>query len=307
MIHPELPKELLDYALSEEAVLAKARIRELLGPLADGFTSGPNEIDYPRKPGQPPVGLLLRFNGLLPNDATMCLSPDEDDGEGSSTESTHQVSLDAHTDHVVGRVSQAVRRLHLNSHAAILERSAYWHDIGKADIRFQAVLAGLTPYEVMYRPTLLAKSGQRGLTRVERNQLRIHAQLPVGFRHEMLSVELITNGFGSVDSIADRELLLHLIATHHGYARPFAPVVIDDAVDETRSIEVNGITVSPEQRLSWLPSHRLDSGVAERFWKLTRAHGWWGLAWLESILRLADQQASADELRQSSKREAHDA
>jgi CRISPR-associated endonuclease/helicase Cas3 len=121
--------------------------------------------------------------------------------------------------------------------------------------------------------------------------------LPKGFRHEMLSTQIVEHRYDELvkEGNVDRDLLLHLIAAHHGYARPFAPVVIDDADDETRSIEVNGIAVTPEQRSNWIPSHRLDSGVAERFWKLTRDHGWWGLAWLETILRLADQQASAAE------------
>ena len=114
----------------------------------------------------------------------------------------------------------------------------------------------------------------------------------------MLSVQIVEHlAKRLLKTEIDRDLLLHLIAAHHGHARPFAPVVIDSATDETRSIRIRGhdIDITPEQRHEWPESHRLDSGVAERFWVLTRQHGWWGLAWLEAILRLADQQASAAE------------
>jgi CRISPR-associated endonuclease/helicase Cas3 len=289
-IHPELPKELFDYAASEEEMLSKARIRDLLGALANGFKSGPDEIDYPNA-----SGLLLRFNKLLPNCDELRPSLNEDDGGASSIESTEQVTLENHTRDVITCVKQAVEQLDLSGHALLFECSADLHDIGKADARFQALLAGLTPYESMERPKLLAKSGQRGLTRAEHERQRIRAQLPAGFRHEMISVELLACGPITIAPTVDKDSLLHLIAAHHGYARPFAPVVLDDAKDETRAIEVKGSTITPEQRNCWISSHRLDSGIAERFWKLTRQHGWWGLAWLESILRLADQQASAAE------------
>lgn len=73
-----------------------------------------------------------------------------------------------------------------------------------------------------------------------------------------------------------RELALHLIATHHGAGRPhFAQAIYDPFTDAERdAFHVESI---------------------RRFARLQREYGWWYLAWLENLLRCADQLASANE------------
>ena len=82
--------------------------------------------------------------------------------------------------------------------------------------------------------------------------------------------------------------MLHLIASHHGGCRPFAPVVLD-----TESVCVGYAASGYEMHWTGPTGlERLDSGVADRFWRLTRRYGWWGLAWLEALVRLADWRRS---------------
>jgi CRISPR-associated endonuclease/helicase Cas3 len=85
----------------------------------------------------------------------------------------------------------------------------------------------------------------------------------------MVSVQLAER-CPTIQFVDQRDLILHLIATHHGFARPFAPIVIDK---DSPEVKVEGVTLNHEQRNS-CPPHRLDSGIAERFWKLTKRYGW---------------------------------
>jgi CRISPR-associated endonuclease/helicase Cas3 len=103
------------------------------------------------------------------------------------------------------------------------------------------------------------------------------------FRALMMDGATYRHEFGSVgDAEADaticgldeasRDLALHLVAAHHGYARPvIAPLDPD----------------SP-------PSQALERAraVAMRFHRLERIWGPWGLAWWEALLRAADWAAS---------------
>lgn len=127
-------------------------------------------------------------------------------------------------------------------------------------------------------------------------QIRQQSGLPEGFRHEMLSAQLLEHRAPDLlADLPDPDLVLHLIATHHGHARPWAPVVKDEELPPVEQALLDRmITATHTDRHDWPPAHRLDSGLLDRFWHLTRRYGWWGLAYLEALLRLSDWHASAN-------------
>ncbi len=224
--------------------------------------------------------------------------PAMDDGDDDGSRA-RRVFLQDHLHHVEQSVANTLENFPFTSLEHAFRLAAQYHDLGKADERFQAMLhrADRTDAWLMagVANSLLAKSESLPKSLEQAREARERAGLPNGFRHEMLSVQLAEH-LGISEDPRTCELVLHLIGAHHGYARPFAPVVIDDELPAI-DVEVKDqrSSVESEQRQEWVPSHRIDSGITDRFWNLTRHFGWWGLAYLEAVLRLADQQASAAE------------
>lgn len=246
-------------------------------------------------------GVVLISKRPLGGDTQWHLPPIDDGDHDASRQP--RVLLSDHGRHVVAQLREAVNRLPVDTFSESLTLAAKFHDIGKADERFQAMLRRTDRTDAWLMAanpeSLLAKSSEIAQTMAQAGEARLRAGLPQGFRHELLSVQLVSHfesTLGLPPDVNARDLVLHLIATHHGHGRPFAPVVVDDELPEVRFVHREHVLeLSPEERSRMIPSHRIDSGVAERFWRCTRRYGWWGIAYLESILRLADQQASAAE------------
>ncbi|MFT3769148.1 MAG: hypothetical protein QM820_27220 [Minicystis sp.] len=139
----------------------------------------------------------------------------------------------------------------------------------------------------------LAKSRIVVADRAARDKARERSGYPRGARHELSSVALLKAHAPLLDQAHDKDLVLHLVASHHGWCRPFAPVAPDhEPVELSLDTGDTVVRTSSDHGLA-----RLDSGVAERFWRLVERYGWFGLAWLESILRLADHRRSEEEQR----------
>jgi CRISPR-associated endonuclease/helicase Cas3 len=199
------------------------------------------------------------------------------------------VSLDEHSQDVQSLAKQYAEALYLGTHLSEdLALAGWFHDVGKADPRFQRWLAGGDEIRQISTGTLLAKSGLPSGDRAQRQAARKRAGYPNRYRHELLSLAMVAANESVLARAHDPALVLHLVASHHGWCRPFAPP-IDDAEDlvVTFSHRDETMTATTRHQLA-----RLDRGVADRYWEVTARYGWWGLAWLEAILRLADHRAS---------------
>ena len=171
--------------------------------------------------------------------------------------------LGDHTDQIVKhatRISDALwpkpSRDEMRLREALI-RAAEWHDRGKDRSVWQRYACNSNGTEA------LAKS-----TRY------LHGRALGGYRHEFGSLLEAVADKGLRDH-SERELIGHLIAAHHGHARPhFDPRAFD------------------HERFGTQGNEEAATEVMRRFGQLQHRFGRWGLAWLESLLRCADIAAS---------------
>lgn len=173
----------------------------------------------------------------------------------------NQQTLAEHTKLIVEEIRRLGKAFGLPSaFVDMLVNAARWHDAGKACDLWQSY-AGNPGFRAG-RGEALAKFTGRGDPRILG-----------GYRHEFGSLPHAEAAPGHRELSEDlRELALHLIAAHHGRARPLiAPI-------------------GPDAPPSVLAARARD--VALRFARLQRVWGPWGLVWWETLLRSADHRAS---------------
>jgi CRISPR-associated endonuclease/helicase Cas3 len=206
-------------------------------------------------------------------------NPDDAD-EKDSLSLTRPISLQRHTEGVVQKARLFLRCCGVTGPAAVaVEVAAERHDLGKWDERFQ-ILLGNWDREPWAKGDACSPAVSR--------RRRAEAEYPKGARHEFASAA-IAEIRGEWPEGCDAELAQYLIGTHHGYGRPLPPVWIDEkeiaAVVGGRKVVVSRVS----------DVSRIDSGWADLYWRMTRRYGWWGLAYLEAILRRADCVRSREE------------
>ena len=176
--------------------------------------------------------------------------------ERAETARTTQ-TLSFHLDRIAKDMNRISDALHLEPGLKeALELAARWHDRGKDRPVWQRYACNPEPN------TPLAKSKRY-----------LNWRALGGYRHEFGSL-LKAAADGQIQAHPESDLILHLIAAHHGWGRPHFE---RDAWDNTCT------TAASEDAAA---------EVLRRFGRLQRRFGRWGLAWLEALMRCADIAAS---------------
>lgn len=202
----------------------------------------------------------------------------EDSSAFGSSAAGNPMSLRAHQAAVRDRATEFATALGLSDDLVrAVGKAAEWHDEGKRDPRFQAMLRGEESHRALYDEPL-AKSGMSSADRRAFREARVNAGYPARMRHEALSARAAAAWLARSAEGVDADLVQHLVASHHGWSRPLLPPVKDP---DPRKVEF-----PDDVRLE--TGDCVDFTQPARFARLNARYGRWGLALLETIVRMAD-------------------
>jgi CRISPR-associated endonuclease/helicase Cas3 len=201
------------------------------------------------------------------------------DATGSST----AVTLEKHVADVVGHARNIATKLGLSeSLSRCIILAAQIHDLGKRRTHWQQ---GIGNYD---KTECFAKSGKHPITGKKlkprpgldpyRHEFGSLLDVLAPSQHQEADKDLLHAFTALTDE--EKDIVLHLVAAHHGRARPHFPMSPADETFDPCSDYNNTQKAAAE--------------VPQRFARLQRRFGRWGLAYLESLLRAADYAASAE-------------
>jgi CRISPR-associated endonuclease/helicase Cas3 len=173
-----------------------------------------------------------------------------------------EIRLSAHSASVAKMAREMAEKAGMGDLAEVFATAGELHDAGKGDPIWQAAVGGSVD-DPLAKPKKQFAPGRLG-----------------GFRHEFSSLRRL-------EADAVDELALHLIASHHGWARPFfRPQAYD--------------------RRAVRESQRTAMECARRFGRLQEGWGAWRLAHLEAIFKAADGWVSEMERQEGQAKEQPD-
>lgn len=254
------PSNGTDQPLGPYESIAEAcrRLPRALGPKTKFLTfSGPKEgsledLTPDSEPSQPAPIRRVAYFASPDGAAEIALSED------FASLQPADVPLDEHNAAAAEMARRLTAQLGLSADLAdaVVQASAR-HDLGKKHPQWQKAIGNPNG-----RP--LAKSSKTGFDH----------SATCGYRHELGSLLEVARD-PALDGHPHRDLILHLVAAHHGHARPgFGQEAFEilplhgDCLAAVRAAEL-------------------------RFARLQREFGWWQLAYLEALVKCADALASA--------------
>lgn len=251
------------------------------------------------------LGFTPEAKGRVTPLTPACADPTESFGDDWRSLTPKPVLLADHLAHVASAADALCTTLAQVRHRDAIVEAARWHDVGKAHRAFQAMLLANDEDAATKEGRLWAKGGAGG---------RAYYAVCGGpggmterpyFRHELPSMLAWLAHCGRTD--AETDLIAYLIAAHHGKVRMRLRAMPDEPLPPDGRLHARGVwhgddlpAVLSEATVLDLSPMEIGRGPQGPSWSertagLLERHGPFELAWLETLVRLADWRASAAE------------